>query len=238
MDSLTDRLRRTIAQRGVRGTLPMCWGQFLRMITPTARLRDAQRRKVDALFDGCNNVETGGIVRPRQESVIGQNWIFGINYQAVDPDSFVAALNELRISYPEFTFVDFGSGKGRALLLASEFPFKKIIGIEYCQDLNLVARRNLLRYPASGRRCEQIEILEIDATDFAIPDNPVVLFFFNSFGRAVMEAVVRNVTDSFQRHPRRMVVVYFTPYFADLWEEARLFTRVQSSPALFDTSVV
>src|SRR5690606_37629429 len=43
----------------------------------------------------------------------------------------------------EFTFVDMGSGKGRALLVASEFAFKKIVGIEISDELHRIAERNV-----------------------------------------------------------------------------------------------
>jgi len=45
-------------------------------------------------------------------------------------------LEKLSINHSEFTFIDFGSGKGRVLFLASEYPYKKIIGVELARMLH------------------------------------------------------------------------------------------------------
>jgi SAM-dependent methyltransferase len=238
MDSFADRIKRSVAQRGLLGTGQMCWGSLVAWFTPSSRDAESQRQQIDVLFDQENGVDTGGIVRPKPQSVMGHNWAYGIRYQAIDPTSFVEAMREIAIPYADFTFIDFGSGKGRALLLASQFPFKKIIGIEYCEELNHIARRNLARCPQQPRQCDCIEIIRADAAEYPIPDQPLLLYFFNPFGQPVMRRVVDNVVASLQRSPRRVVVLYFTPYFDHLWEETRSFKRTQASPAIFDAGPV
>jgi hypothetical protein len=46
----------------------------------------------------------------------------------------------------DFTFIDLGSGKGRALLMASAYPFKRIIGVEFMPELHRVAQENIRKY--------------------------------------------------------------------------------------------
>jgi hypothetical protein len=36
-------------------------------------------------------------------------------------------------------------------------------------------------------------------------------------------------------NPRRIIVIYFTPYEADLWKATGLFKRIEDTPAIFDT---
>jgi hypothetical protein len=235
MDSLKNRITRSIAQRGLIGTAQMCWTSFWMLVLPAARRAEARRQEADAEFDRRFGVNTGGTVRPEPKSVRGANWLFGISYEGVDPDAAFEAINRLDIPHSEFTFIDFGSGKGRVLLIASQLPFKKIIGVEYCEELNTVARQNLVRHPAADRRCNDIEVVTADATECAIPDGPLVLFFFNPFGEPVMAGVVRNVMESLRKQPRRVIVIYFTPYFAGLWEDTGLFQRIESTPAILDT---
>ena len=55
---------------------------------------------------------------------------------AIEPARFRKVLASLQIAFHDYTFIDFGSGKGRALLLASEFPFKRIIGLEFSPELH------------------------------------------------------------------------------------------------------
>jgi SAM-dependent methyltransferase len=236
--SLFDQVRRSVAQRGLVGTMQMCMVVAMALVMPAGRRVEALRRHADESFDQQYGVETGGIHRPRPGSVLGANWSFGVRYQAVNPAEFIQALEKLDLPHEEFTFLDFGSGKGRALLLASGFPFRRVMGVEYCEELNRIARRNLERYPAALQRCDRIEIAQADAADFCVPDGPLVLFFFNPFGRPVMEKVVANVAESFQAKPRRIVVIYCTPYFSDLWEEAGFLRRIQDSPAIFDSGAV
>ena len=81
-------------------------------------------------------------------------------------------------------------------------------------------------------------MITADATEVALPGDPLVIYLFNPFSRAVMSRVVNNVADSFRENPRRMVVAYFTPYDADLWEGAGFLRRLKATPAVFDTGAI
>lgn len=238
MDSVTDRIKRSLAQRGLWGTVRMCFGSLLARALPAVRQKEARRRQMDEDFDQQYGVDTGGTFRPKAGEVVGQNWALGNHYEAVEPDSFLDTLSKLQIHHADFTFVDFGSGKGRGLLLASEYHFRRIIGVEFCPALNRIARQNILRYKTSATRWQQIEIVEGDAGEFAIPDEPLLIFVNNSFAAPLMSKVAKNVTGSFARFPRRIVVLYFWPFFADLWEQTGFLRRIQSSPAIFDTGPI
>jgi tRNA1(Val) A37 N6-methylase TrmN6 len=139
------------------------------------------------------------------------------------------------VPHGEFTFLDFGSGKGRTLMLAAQFPFKRIVGVEYCDELSRLARQNLLRLPAGERRCENVEVVTVDAAEYAIPEDPLVIFMYNPFSEPVMASVVRNVTDSLQKKPRRVVVIYYFPFFGSLWEAAGFVKRAEQNLAFFET---
>src|SRR5215475_14101173 len=86
-------------------------------------------------FDRVHNVDTdgqfGGWTYLSDLNIQSPNWIDGNNYLAIAPERFNCVLQSLGISFDQYTFIDFGSGKGRALLLASEFPFKEIVGVEF-----------------------------------------------------------------------------------------------------------
>lgn len=238
MDSIAHRMRRSLAMRGVAGTAQMAWICFMAHLLPGYRRVEAARKAADAAFDAEFGSDTAGVFRPAPDAVQGENWAFGISYQAVDPTAFTQALNQLAIPFEEFTFIDFGSGKGRALLLASQFPFKRVIGVEYCEELNQVARENVARLPASRRRSGGIEIVSGDATKFSIPPGPLLLYFFNPFGEPVMEQVALNVLRAYEETPRQIAVVYFTPYFAYLWEKLGFLSRLSESPAVFDSGPI
>ena len=52
-------------------------------------------------------------------------------------------LSSLDLDYRDYCFVDLGSGKGRALFVAAEFPFPKILGIEISSVLHEIAQKNV-----------------------------------------------------------------------------------------------
>lgn len=235
MRTTINKIRRSLALRGVTGTIAMCATGVMGSLNPASRRVEALREEADAEFDRELGVETGGIFRPDERQVHGTNWRYGIRYQPVNAGELEMTLRQLHVLHRDFTFVDFGSGKGRAVLVAARFPFRQIIGVEYCEALNRIAQQNLSRHPITKRRCDQIELVHADATEFAIPHHPLVLFFFNPFGRPVMQRVVNNVVASFRKHPRRILALYFTPYEAGLWDAAGIFRRLQESPAIFDT---
>ena len=216
----------------------MCWVRVIERTHPRARQREMERRNQDAIFDRQYQVDTGGVVRPKPESVVGSNWDMGVSYQAIDAKCFTSTLQSLAIEHSHFTFMDLGSGKGRALLLASTFPFRRVIGVEYCEELNEIARQNVVNYPASARRCSDVAIITADATTFAIPEGPLVLFFFNPFGKRVMAKVVENVMASYRESPRQIILIYDTPYFVELWKQTGIFETLQEAPAILDTGPI
>src|SRR5712691_7133679 len=57
-------------------------------------------------------------------------------YQPTEPVLFEEMLASIKIDFRNFTFIDLGSGKGRVLLLASDYPFRQIVGVELLPALN------------------------------------------------------------------------------------------------------
>ncbi len=98
-----------------------------------------------------------------------------------------------------------GSGKGRALLLAKQAGFGRVIGVEFAEELHTVAASNA---QAAAKHGLPIETYLGDAGAFEFPDEPLVVHFFNPFHDPVMVRVIENLTDSYKRHPRPVVVLY------------------------------
>jgi SAM-dependent methyltransferase len=161
-----------------------------------------------------------------QLDIRSSNWRFGVNYHPINPDAFRAMLAAARIDYPRFTFVDLGAGKGRALLLASEYPFAKIVGVEFSPELVAIARENLRSHTGATRHCTNIEVHCLDVVDFAIPDGPVVFFLYNPFEEPVLARVVGRIQRSLVDDPRDAIVIYDTPEHDDLWDRAGALERV------------
>jgi SAM-dependent methyltransferase len=89
------------------------------------------------------------------------------------------------------TFVDFGAGMGRAVLLASEMGFKAVVGVELHPTLLRIARKNARIWRAAGRERAPIKMVAGDAVEFALPEGPVLAFLFNPFEAPVMRALLK-----------------------------------------------
>jgi SAM-dependent methyltransferase len=114
---------------------------------------------------------------------------------------------DLPIDFREFTFVDLGSGKGRTLLMASEYPFRRIVGVEILPELNRAAVENIANYKSEAQRCGEIESIRADAREFVPPEGPLVLYLFNPLPEAALRQVIRKLEQS----ARPLWIVYHNP---------------------------
>jgi hypothetical protein len=122
-------------------------------------------------------------------------------------------------------FIDYGSGKGRALLLASDYPFHKIVGIEYVPSLHEVAESNCRTYHSDRQQCRAFELHCVDAAAYPLPAEPVFLFLSNPFGEELMTRVTHNVSQSLRENPRPFIVVYFNPQLPWVWDAVEQLQR-------------
>ena len=125
-------------------------------------------------------------------------------------------------------FVDMGSGKGRALLVASEFPFTKIVGIELSNDLHRIAEENVKRYKPASQQCAAFDLKCMDALDYSYGDEPFVLFLFDPFGREILQNIITNLEVSLKARPREAYVVYVYPQYDDLLQKSSVLNRVRA----------
>jgi SAM-dependent methyltransferase len=111
-------------------------------------------------------------------------------------------------------FLDIGSGSGKALIMAATFPFDRIIGIEYSSQLTDLAGR-AVELARPKLRCQHIELITGDATEFAIPADVSVLYFFNPFWDEVLAKVFDNLRRSLIETPRELKILFLRPENVD-----------------------
>jgi predicted RNA methylase len=159
-------------------------------------------RERDAQFDKTLGVNTKGPVGLWHLSIRSDNLRDAIRYEGVPPSIFRAAFSEIREDLGDFTFVDLGCGKGRALLLAKEFGFAKSIGVEFAPELAAVARKNCERAGVEAT------VLAQDAAQFVFPSGNLVVYLYNPFGPTVMNPVLDNLLAKISA---KCYVVYVNP---------------------------
>jgi SAM-dependent methyltransferase len=96
----------------------------------------------DSLFDVRYRTDTGGRVELSDLMIASENKDHGVRYEPTRARPFKKLINMLDLPR-DSTFVDFGSGKGRVLIMALECGFRKVVGLEFSQELCEISRKNL-----------------------------------------------------------------------------------------------
>ena len=181
------------------------------------------------LFDWQHGVRTCGEAKVTDLTVVGNNAEHAVYYHAAHPKFLFEVFSSLKIDYPSYTFVDFGSGKGRALLVASEFPFSEIVGIELATELHEIACRNIRSYRSKTQKCKNVRSLNVDAAEFELPLTPLVLYLFNPFRPPVLIPVLQRLQQSLDAYPRNVTLIYLAPFHAPLIEQHTALRCVEQS---------
>lgn len=185
-------------------------------------LRYSAMRAIDVtqenIFDLAHRVDTAGVTLPIVNG--------GHGYKGSLPHLVRAILNTVVVPYKDYTFIDLGSGKGRTLLIASEFPFRGIVGIEFDPILNTIAQLNFTRYRTKRRNCRMLESVCGDVRDFDLPPEPLFIYLFNPFEESIIRTILENLERSLQQNPRPVLMVYLRPVFEGAVERAGFLKRV------------
>lgn len=192
-------------------------------------------------FDQIHGTDTSGLV-PARDLVTGHpNDEHVTAYYAVAPSILRSLVERWKQTEPphhitDYTFLDIGAGKGRAILLASEFPFRQVIGVELNPAMAGVARGNtrLWRHEhasdPTAPAIAQIQVVEEDALNFSLPSTPTLIFLFHPFEDPVLKMLLRRIETGFADRPGSLDILYVNaehgavlnrhPAFRLLWQDA------------------
>ena len=163
------------------------------------------------LFDRYLRTSTTG-VQLTSHSVFnggGSNW----TYEGCDWLSLYRALRKLRPNSDD-VFVDLGSGKGKALLVAGCLPYSKVIGVELDSELATCARQNL-NSARSKLKAGLVECEESNVLAWSVPEQASTIFLFNPFFGQTFRSAIEKIFDSYDQNPRRMHILYGYPWEHD-----------------------
>jgi SAM-dependent methyltransferase len=129
----------------------------------------------------------------------------------------------------DFTFIDLGCGKGRVLLMASDYPFQRIIGVELMPELHRAAQKNIASYSNDRQQCRQIGAICMDARDFEFPPGPLVVYLFNPFSESTFAQVLENLRRSLEQSPRPVYIGYRFTEFEELLARADWLEQIAAT---------
>jgi SAM-dependent methyltransferase len=203
--------------------LLMALAAFVRDSTPERR----RQRYGDADYDWEHRVNTTSAAVSWRDRLLG---VFHSPYQPTEAALFHEMIGAVSaragFDFQDFTFVDLGSGKGRTLLMAADYAFRSIVGVELLPALHRAAQDNLSKYRSESQKCFAIESICADATIFPFPDEPTLLFLFNPFPESGLRRVIANLEQSLREHPRKVYVLYHNPLLESVLSGSAALTKI------------
>ncbi len=234
------RVRHWVANRGWRGL----FAEVLRQIRLSAASLRRRRGEAKAAvpgdgpkpgdlphpFDERYGVETGGLIWGEELRSGERREYWATGYYGISPSVFWQALDRLGLDWGRYSFLDVGCGKGRALMLALRYPFRRVVGVDLSADLVGVARANLERFRPNWRTSALAEAVAGDATAFELPGGPLVLYLYHPFAAPVMSEFLAHLREAVEREPGREVYLLYvnpeldsllgrTTFLEKLWRE-------------------
>jgi SAM-dependent methyltransferase len=195
------RLERWVAKQKRRRDPDPVWGRLARNVTTGKRVARSSKWFADhVLYRGLDRSARD---EPEHDHP-DRTWYATSPWYALP-----RALRYVGVSDRD-TFVDFGCGKGIVVHQAAKRPFRRVIGVEISPVLAEIARANL-----AGRthqhRCQNVEIVVSDVTEFSVPDDLTIAYLFHPFMNETLDAALRGIIDSVDRRPRRVRLIYVCP---------------------------
>jgi SAM-dependent methyltransferase len=195
--------------------------------------KTAPNRDVIHPFDQKYGTDTSGYLSP-EDLVHGRaNDALNHGYSAIAPSVFREACSRWRETLPTassrieaYSFVDVGSGKGRALLLAAELPFRKIIGVEIDTELARTAERNIMCWSRAARRKSNIRVVQQDAEKFRWPRTPLLVYLYNPFACSLVAQMAENLAAAAASGSGLVDLLYVNPTCTDTLTTQGLFVRL------------
>jgi SAM-dependent methyltransferase len=164
-------------------------------------------------FDEEYGVRTSGLVAGRHLKSGHLHDRHATAYYAVAPSVFHALIRRWQRSRPgwaleEVSFIDVGAGMGRAVLLAAELPFRRVVGVELNPTLARIALRNMALWRASKRALAPMKMICGDAVEFLLPKGPCLAFMFNPFAAPVMRRLLTAWSKSLAGQAAQLDILY------------------------------
>ena len=161
-------------------------------------------------FDRLHGTDTSGFCAATDLPTHETARAYAIDYAGSQPNVLRLALAKLP-KVDDFTFIDLGCGKGRALLVASEFSFRDIIGVELSSPLAKITRHNAAIMAQRFPRRTPVRVAVGDASNYPLPPGNLVVFLYNPFHAELIANVVAGVETALAAETRSIYVIYYNP---------------------------
>jgi hypothetical protein len=208
LQTVPKKFRAAIRRGGISELWRVASDTLFTHLSPRGRRRLQHIARCDADFDRERGTDTAGMISPWDMGPTLGSCESAHGYEGTDASALRRVLEALSLDFPIFTFVDLGSGKARVLLVAAEYPFHSVVGIEHAVNLHMTAERNI-RIDRGPRQCRDVRSLLGDVTEFSPPAGPLLVYLFNPFERSVFEQVLVNLQAAWNSEPREILILTY-----------------------------
>lgn len=171
-------------------------------------------------FDRRHGTDTNRPTPVSDLGAVGSNRDSAELYWPVREALFRTMMAAVDLPLDRFTFVDIGCGKGRAMLLAAELPFQRVVGVEFSPALCRVAEANLALKRSARPAMPPSEVHCQDATTWDPPAGALLVFLADPFGPAVLQPVIEKLVANLRADPRPCRIAYYFPTHRRVLEAA------------------
>lgn len=192
-------------------------------------------------FDARYGVRTAGNVATTAAGITDTNALVdAIRYVPISEQVMRHMLAGLtRVADPaSLAFVDLGCGKGRALVMASWFPFRSILGVELSPQHAELAERNARDYLAKPRRgtvrCDRVTVACANALHVDFPEGDLLIFMHRPFRGHVFQGVIDRLHQLHEQTGRRVLIAYACPMERAMLERHPGFSMIQDVQVIVD----
>lgn len=202
---------------------PSAFAKIVRKIRARLPKPEFPTHPIDAQY----GIETSSRVKAAQMST-GDDLVDreNIGYVGSQPSLIRRALARID-DLSQATFIDLGCGKGRALAVASEYPFRRVVGIEASEPICVQARANAAVIARKFPERTAIDIVHGNAAAPALPEAGLaILFLYNSFGLELIDQLVAHLARAIAARPElKLFVIYYNPVYFASFDDSGAFAR-------------
>jgi SAM-dependent methyltransferase len=160
-----------------------------------------------------------------------------LGYLGVQPSIIRRTLNILP-DHNRATFLDLGCGKGRALVVASEFPFRSVIGVEISPELVQFAKKNARVLARNLPERTPITVVNGNAVDYAFPEGNLIFFLYNPFGEYSIRKLLTKIATALSKNDSSVWIIYINPVWGQIFDESPTLSRIYAESIPYDSGEI
>ena len=158
-------------------------------------------------FDRRYNVQTSGFIPLDTTTFEVARLADATQYGPVNAWGFRKLLARLDLPR-DAHFVDLGCGLGRACIIAAEYGFEKVTGVDLAAEFCEQATQNISDCQPPSGTLTPITILHMDAVDYCDSTDGDVIFMYRPFSGAFLTQVLNKLVARARSRRKTITVIY------------------------------